>query len=223
MNRADKSLIIFDMDGVLTQHYSSWQFVHDCIGVNNRENYELFKGRKLSYQDFLESDVKLWKERVGTLKKSDIQEYLSKIPIRENLSEAMSSLKGYDTCLAIVSAGISWLSDRINEIFTFDYVFSNTLSTSATGDVLPHGTSVVDPLKKGLVVRQLQERIGIGKSNTISVGDSVQDIPMFKNSIFSVGFNSREDEVKRSASTSLESNNLLELAKIIEENCLIRS
>lgn len=223
MAKPASTLIIFDMDGVLTQHYSSWQYVHDRIGVNNKAKYDLFKQRRLSYEEFLESDVRLWKEKKQDLSRYDIVDYLKDIPLRDNLSEAMSLLKKYRTTLAIVSAGISWLADRINGNFKFDYVYSNELDTDTSGRILPHGRAFVDPLDKGSIVRKLQDIVGVGVENTISVGDSVQDIPMFQNSAFSVSFNSSEQKAKNSASASLDSNDLLDLSRIIVENCHLRS
>ncbi len=220
MNTKNKTLVVFDMDGVLTQHHSSWQFVHDSMGVDNRINYTLFKDRKLSYEDFLESDVKLWKEKAGNLYKSDIVGLLYRIPLRDNLESAMSSLKAHDATLAIVSAGISWLADRINSIFMFDFTFSNALATDSDDHVLPFGNSKVDPLKKGQVVRGLQDALEIGPNRTVSVGDSKQDIQMFRNSGFSVGFNPMEEEVGEAASLELRSNDLQDLARVIIENCL---
>lgn len=71
------------------------------------------------------------------------------------------------------------------------------------------------------MVRKLQHDTSIGPENTISVGDSVQDIPMFRLSGFSVGFNPLDEEVSRNSAFSMSSNDLYNLAKLIEKKCLL--
>jgi len=211
----ERTLIIFDMDGVLTQHSSSWQYVHDRIGVNNRENYELFKNREISYETFLESDVRLWNRKLGRIRREDIVNILNTIPLRDNLRESMETLRGYGSTLAIISGGISWLSDRINGTFHFDFTYVNYLNTDSEGIIQPKGVAVVDPLRKDLAVRKLQKELKISSERTVSVGDSIHDVPMFNNSAFSVGFNPTEEEVGRHATATLQSNDLQALAGLI--------
>ncbi len=223
MKKNYSSLLIFDMDGVLTQHSSSWQFVHDRIGVSNRENYELFKNRKISYEEFLESDVKLWNEKLGTVHKEDVVSILSEIPLRNNLEQAMNSLRKFNCVMAIVSGGISWLSDRVNNVFHFDYTYANRLYTDSRGVIQPKGLAAVDPLRKDITVRELQNLLGVEKKNTISVGDSIHDISMFIESGFSVAFNAADEDVEKNSTVSLKSNDLKKLAEIILEQCLLAS
>lgn len=221
MQDKGKKLIIFDMDGVLTQHSSSWQYIHTRIGVDNSRNYELFKSRKIGYEEFLESDVRLWTASRGKLTVEDIKSMLYEIPLRNNLRKSMELLRRRNATLAIVSGGISWLSDRINSIFRFDYTYSNSIKTDEEGLILPSGVTQVDPLRKDLVVRKLQEDTSLGPEDTISVGDSVQDIPMFRLSSFSVGFNPVDEEVSRNSEFSMSSNDLFQLAELIEKQCLV--
>lgn len=221
MAENDRKLIIFDMDGVLTQHSSSWQYIHTKMGVDNSKNYELFKSRKIDYEEFLESDVKLWTATKGKLTVDEIKGMLNEIPLRSNLKESMELLRSHHAILAIVSGGISWLSDRINGIFGFDYTYSNSILTDSDGMILPTGVTRVDPLRKDLVVRKLQDDLSVGPMDTISVGDSIQDIPMFRLSAFSVGFNPVDDEVSRNSAFSMSSNDLFQLAELIEKKCLL--
>lgn len=219
MSGIRKKLVIFDMDGVLTQHPSSWKYVHDRIGVDNEKNYELFKSRKISYDQFLESDVKLWTGRYDKLTERDVRKLLDEIPLRENLKESMETLRQKGALLCIISGGISWLSDRINQVFKFDLTLSNSIRTDGNGVILPMGDTMVNPLEKGAVLERVQHDLSVTAEDTVSVGDSVQDIPMFRRSQFSVGFNPLDEQVSGSSTVSLRSNNLLDLAEIIERKC----
>lgn len=220
MQNKGRKLIIFDMDGVLTQHSSSWQYVHNRIGVDNSLNYELFKKGELSYEKFLESDVMLWNKAMGRISMESIIAMLDDIPLRSNLVSGLTRLREHGATLAIVSGGISWLADRINRLFPFDYTYSNSLATDSGGFILPRGETRVDPMKKGENVRQLQRILSMKVNDTISIGDSMQDVQMFRMSSFSVAFNPMEREVSRNSSFSLESNDMSELVSLIENECL---
>lgn len=37
-----KHLICFDMDRVLVDHLSTWQYVYDKLGISNKEAFDLY-------------------------------------------------------------------------------------------------------------------------------------------------------------------------------------
>ena len=37
-----QGLVCLDMDRVLVDHLSTWQFVYDCLGINNDESFNLY-------------------------------------------------------------------------------------------------------------------------------------------------------------------------------------
>lgn len=215
----DRKLVVFDMDGVLTQHPSSWLYVHEKLGVSNEHNYSLYRERKITYDEFLASDVELWSSRNGRISASEVVGILDEIPLSRNLTPSLESLRARGSVIAIVSAGISWLADRVNRAFNFDYVLSNSISTDKNGILQPRGTTRVDPLRKDLALLRLQSITGIGRENTISIGDSVQDIPMFRLSYFSIGLNPLDDEVSREASVSMRTSDLADVTVMIEKKC----
>lgn len=200
--------MVFDMDGVLTQHPSSWNYVHQRMGVNNEKNYELFRERKISYSDFLKSDVELWMSKAGRVSREYIESILAEIPFSRNLGRTISEIKSLGIKVAIVSGGISWLADMINKKVPFDYSFSNSISLNDDGTLIPGGFAQVDPFRKDLNVIRIQKMLGITRDETISVGDSEQDISMFRNSGISIGFNPASDEVVENADLSIKSDDL---------------
>ena len=207
-NWKDAKLIIFAMDGVLTPHPSSWTYVHERLGVDNGRNYELFRERRISYTQFLKSDVELWETKLGKVRKNQIEAILAEIPFSRNLRNTVTELKSQGLKAAIVSGGISWLADMINREVEFDYSYSNSIFTRKDGTLLPDGPAEVDPYRKDVLVLPLQEVLGISRDATISVGDSEQDIPMFRNSGISIGFNPMTEEVVRNSDISIRSSDL---------------
>ena len=57
-------LIVFDIDGTLTRHVSSWQFIHERLGLWENEAIEYqnrFLEGKISYRKFCRLDAAHWK------------------------------------------------------------------------------------------------------------------------------------------------------------------
>ena len=42
-------LVCLDMDRVLVDHLSTWQFVYDRLGISNDESFELYNQGSVSY------------------------------------------------------------------------------------------------------------------------------------------------------------------------------
>ena len=55
-------LVCFDMDRVLVDHLSTWQYVYDQMGINNDEAFDLYNQGKLDEWDWLKLDIALIKK-----------------------------------------------------------------------------------------------------------------------------------------------------------------
>lgn len=207
-------LAVFDMDGVLTGTPSSWEFVHRKIGVDNMRNLSLFRKGEITYMEFLKSDVVLWIDKMGTVPADFIKSILDQVPLRNNIAETMSSLRAMGMETAIISGGIYWLAEKISTIGNFSEIHANKIKTNQRNEIIPDGTVMVDPRKKDVILQDLQKRLGINEEETFSVGDTTQDVALFRHSGFSIAFNTHESSMIRNASVSLEGN---DLGLILEE------
>ncbi|MGB2629666.1 MAG: phosphoserine phosphatase, partial [Candidatus Omnitrophota bacterium] len=57
-------LIVFDIDGTITRHISSWRLIHEKLGLWDilaRKYQEQFLAGKISYRRFCELDAAHWK------------------------------------------------------------------------------------------------------------------------------------------------------------------
>ena len=57
-------LVIFDLDGTLTQERSIWEYIHKQLGkwYGFAEEYQnQFLAGKISYEEFCERDAQVWK------------------------------------------------------------------------------------------------------------------------------------------------------------------
>ena len=50
-------LVCFDMDRVLVDHMSTWQYVYDRLEISNEEAFNLYNQGKLDEWDWLKMDL----------------------------------------------------------------------------------------------------------------------------------------------------------------------
>lgn len=216
MNLHGIRLVVFDMDGVLTAHPSSWEYVHHAMGVDNSENLRLYRTGRISYMDFLRSDVNLWISRNPGITSGDVIRILDTIPLRENLGRTVSEIRDSGAATAIVSGGIYWLARRIADQAAFDQVYANMILTDSTGRIIPDGNVMVEPRHKDRSITEIQKKLGISEAETASVGDTTQDAAMFMHSAVSIAFNSVDGRLSTMASHTAHGNDLLEIARILD-------
>jgi phosphoserine phosphatase len=190
-------LIIFDIDGTITRHISSWRYIHERLGIWSgrafRYQEDFFAGR-ISYRRFCELDAAHWKG----MPERKIRSIFDRVLYSKNAVSCIRKLKRSGFRLVAVSTGLQFMSDRIRKELGFDYTISNRLSSRRgrlTGRVrinLEHGAK-----HKALV--RIYKRFGVKPREVISVGDSEGDIPLAKNSGYSIAFNCTSPELARIA------------------------
>jgi len=183
-------LIIFDIDGTITKHISSWRYIHEKLGLWYDLAYryqEKFIAGKISYRKFCELDAAHWKG----LPERKIREIFQKAPYVKNARRYLKRLKELGFKLVAISTGLQYIAERIKKELGFDYVLSNRLISREgilTGKVkinITHGA-------KGKILGRILKRFRVKPDEVIVVGDSSGDIPLVKNSGYSIAFNSSD-------------------------------
>ncbi len=210
-------LIAFDMDGVLTTETSSWNYVHTAFGVSNSSNWKKYEEGKISYLDFLKSDVSLWLEKYGEVREIDVLKVLDRIGLKDGLAETICNIRERDIRTVIISGGIYWLAERINEIAPFDDIYANSILVDHSGFLIDDGFVLVDPKKKGEVLQGIQNDLGIGYKNTMAIGDSDLDISMFNQAAYSVAFNPTTEKITEHSGYVVFGQDLRSLIEIIDK------
>ncbi|WP_393971882.1 HAD-IB family phosphatase [Oxyplasma meridianum] len=210
-------LIAFDMDGVLTQYPSSWEYVHRSIGVDNSENVSQFISGKITYEQFMEMDVSLWIKKLGQVPVNRIKNILLGILLRPDLVESIQRLKKEGHRVAIISGGISLLAEEIDRMEKFHYIFANSIVADKNGFVLPSGIMNVNYRRKDMNLVYLQKLLGIGRYHTVSVGDSMDDASMFSVSGYSIAYNPIKKDLSKLASATVVSGKLMPVVELIEK------
>jgi phosphoserine phosphatase len=203
-------LVVFDMDGVLTDIHSSWRYIHDYFKTsNNRSLKEYLKG-EIDDFEFIKRDASLWVENGQLIKNRRLYEILSKVPIMDGAKECIDNLKHNNIKTAIISAGINILADRVANDLCIDYVFSNGVKTDGKGRITGEGILNVKLIHKNQTMEKLSKDERIPLHRIAAVGNSCFDIPMFNITGLSIAFNPSDDCVREAADIIIERKNLLE-------------
>ena len=103
-------LICLDMDRVLVDHLSTWQFVYDNLGINNDESFELYNQGLLDEWDWIKLDVALikdsWLEKHGfPISDMDLRACMEGMPMMKNYQLLIQELlnDGHHVCLLYTS------------------------------------------------------------------------------------------------------------------------
>lgn len=202
-------LVIFDLDGTLTQERSIWEYIHKKLGkwFGFAEEYQnLFLEGKISYEEFCERDAQVWRG-MGV---NELLAIIKTVPFHHGVDEIISYLKRKGLKLAMVSSGLSLLTNWVHDKYAFDYSVSNDLlheNGVLTGKVKIR----VYYDKKAEWVEKILRQLEMKPEEVIAIGDSRGDMDMFKMVGFSIAFNSSWSGLEKIASLCVQSQNLTDI------------
>lgn len=207
--------IIFDVDGTITEHVSSWRHIHEKIGIWNDHAFHYqkkFLAGRISYKKFCELDAAHWRG----IPETKIKRIFKKSPYAKNATSSIKKLKKIGFKLVAISTGLQYMTERLKKELGFNYILHNRLLTRngiLTGKVkinITHGA-------KDKALKKILKKIRVMPHEVISVGDSAGDIPMAKLSGFSIGFNSSDKEFSKIVDYNCKTKDFKEVFnKIIE-------
>ena len=202
-------LVVFDLDGTLTQERSIWEYIHKRLGkwFGFAEEYQkLFLAGKISYEEFCDRDAEVWKG----MKMEEVLDIAKTVPFHPGADELIHYLKHEGLKLAMVSSGLSVLSNWVHQQYGFDYSVSNDLLHEH--GVLTGKTKIqVYYDKKAEWVKRILKEFGVRSEEVIAIGDSIGDIEMFHMVGFSIAFNSSCSDLDQIANLCISSQNLADI------------
>ena len=210
-------LVIFDMDGVLTDIISSWKFIHDYFHTTNEKSVTDYVKGKINDKEFIKRDALLWQENGKPIKKERIVKILSNVPIMKGAEECVSTLNKNNIKTAIISAGLDVLANRIAKDLGINYAYSNGIKTDDKGYLNGDGIVNVELKYKEKSVKRLAKKLDIKNNRIATVGNSCYDIPMFSVSGIGIAFNPDDECVKEAADYVVEKKDLNLIIPILKK------
>ena len=199
-------LVVFDLDGTLTSERSIWEYIHVKLGkwYGNAEEYQRqFLQGKISYRRFCELDAHVWKG----MSIDQLRDIVRGVPFNPGADELTSLLRQLGLRLALISSGLSLLSEWVQETYGFDYGVSNQLLHEdgiLTGEV----EIKVHYDRKAEWVRTIMDIFQVRRDEIIAIGDSTGDMEMFEMAGFSISFNSSSPKLDKIADVVIKGNDL---------------
>jgi phosphoserine phosphatase len=202
-------LAIFDLDGTLTRERSIWEYIHKRLDkwYGFAEEYQKkFLAGEISYEQFCERDAQVWRG----MRLEELIEIAKTVLFHPGVDELMKYLKNKGLKLALVSSGLSILSNWVHERFGFDYSVSNDLLHE---DGILTGKVKIQVYydRKAEWVRKILDQYKVEPEESIGIGDSVGDLEMFRVVGFSIAFNSSCRDLDQIATQCVQSQNLTDI------------
>jgi len=217
-NPKEIKLVLFDMDGVLTDTISSWKYIHDYFGTCNDQSVDDYLKGEIDDLEFIRRDVSLWKKNDKPVTMDKLVEILSDIPIMKGAEKCITALKEHGIKTAIVSAGLDILAERVASDLGIDYIFANGIKTDKSGHIIDEGLLGVQLMYKDKNVMELSKRLEIPFEGIVAVGNSCFDIPMFEVCGLGIAFNPEDDCTRQAADVVIEEKDLSKILPHIKKH-----
>ena len=201
-------LVVFDADGTLTMVTSIWQYLHQQLGTWNqgRSTALRYWRGEITYDEWARLDAMMWRGK----KLREIAGIIERISYIDGVNDTFNTLRNRGMKIAVASAGLSILVDRIVRELGADYSVANELAVEdgrLTGDI----EIKVSLSNKCQVIRQIARSFHIDMEACAVIGDYSYDIP--DDAGVKVAFNPKDDKVEKLADVVLRSSNLRDVLK----------
>jgi len=213
----DIKLVLFDMDGVLTDTISSWKYIHDYFKTSNERSVDAYLRGKIDDMEFIKRDVSLWREDGKPIARDKLVQLLSDIPLMKGAEQCVAALKDHNIRTAIVSAGLYILAEKVAKKLDIDHVFANDIKTDKNGRLNGEGIVEVGLIHKDRNVIKLSNQLNIPLENIVAVGNSCFDIPMLETCGMGIAFNPEDGCIKEAADVVVEGKDLSKILPFLKK------
>jgi len=208
-------LVVFDIDGTITEHVSSWRYIHERLGLWDALAFkyqEQFLNGQINYEEFCRLDAAHWKG----LKISKLKEIFKDIKYSKNVKASIRKLKERGFKLAAISTGLQFITQRVKDELRLDYVIGNRLLDKK--GVLTGLVNIrIGYLEKGKTLKTIAKHFRLKTKEVVCVGDSDGDIPMFKIAGYSIAFNSSSPNLNSNVDYACKTKDFSEVYRKIME------
>ena len=153
----------------------------------------MFLDGKISEEEFVAHDIKLWREARPEIHRDDIMRCYSGVGLIEGARKVVENLKKRGVFVAIVSSGVDIFVGAIANMLKVDDWVANGFEWDDEGWLLGGLPTRVLTHDKGIMVEKLARINGFEPSQIVSVGDSSTDLSMKIEGSKFIGFNPRRE------------------------------
>ncbi|MFC2171623.1 HAD-IB family phosphatase [Acidobacteriota bacterium] len=212
-------LACFDLDGtVIDDTVFVWQTIHDYLDTSNDERMKAqdayFSG-KISYRQWAEHDIMLWKEAGAT--KEKIEAAIRPMRLMKGARETLDTLRDTGMELAVISGSLDIALEHVLPDYDdyFEVVYINKLIFDGNGEISAIDTNPYDISRKGEGLTKIASNKGIDLSQCVFVGDHFNDVSVAKLAGLSIAFNCKSEELAEVSDVIIKEPDLTNILKHI--------
>lgn len=210
-------LVVFDMDGVFVDIYSSWVRVHDHFKVQNEQSVKRYLAGEIDECELMRTDIELWLKREKNIHISVIEEILLSAPLLRGGEETVRILKNNNIETAILTSGIDILANIVGTKMGIENILANGIEIDENGYLTGKSIERVELRDKGIALKELINRKGLSPIECVAVGNSHNDVSMFRICGLGIAFNPTDEITKVEADTVIRSGDLTSILPYILE------
>jgi len=201
---SDYSFVSFDVDETIFRKPVLYHAAHN-LGLAEKWDRidELYELKRITLRERLESHYKL----LQGMRVNDILQEVAKVEVMRNVRETVQKLQGLRLMTILLTDLPDFICAYLIETFGFKGFVASKLGQK-------YGVLVgdIEPLDdKALGQRRYASWLNIPMSRCIHIGDGTNDIPVFRETRYSIALNSKIEKVRTSASKSIESDDMLDV------------
>ena len=201
----DVRLVVFDVDGTLTQHSSVWWRLHELFGTTEegRKYFDQYFAGEINYEQWADCDAALWTGEPV----SKVMEIVAATNLVPGVQETIATLNRHGIKTAILSGGLDIMADDIARRAGIDYVLTNKLGIK---DGVLTGTveNIIGWAEKADHIQTILDHFAMTLEETAFVGDGRNDMSVLSVVGLSIAFNPEDPEVADSAQVVIRENDL---------------
>ncbi len=221
-NNLKYKLICFDLDGtIIDETIFIWQIIHDALGsdkIRRKQTAEDFVNKKITYKQWAEHDLELWKEVGAT--KTKIMKAIEPLKLMPGALETLNKLKELKKStglkLAIISGSLNIALEKVLSNYKeyFDDIYINHLIFDSE-KLAGIRSTTFDFENKADALKEIAARENIPLSECVFIGDHDNDIHVAEIAGLSIAFNCKSERLVQIADVVIEKKNLREILKYI--------
>ena len=208
------SAVVFDLDGTLTREANSWAVLQRRLGPDlhqrARDRWHRYAAGGMSREDFLVDQVADMEGLDGKL----LDDVAAAVEYHDGVAETCAALRRAGIRLAIVSAGISALAERVAGDLDIELHYANTVHRQ-DGRFTGRVDVTVPPGGKEPAFRAAVAELGVDAGTVVAVGDSSGDVDMFRLAGLGVAFAPVSAEARLAADVVLERPDMRDLLPVV--------
>ncbi len=192
-------LVCFDVDGTLVSG-TSWLILSEGLGWSSKEALDIFNQARKGEISFIEAEriFTATYQKSGKANKSFIKEIFENVEIKEGAKDLVSYLKEKGYIIYLISGAIDIYVESVTRKLGVDGFYANSTLEFDNKGVLQkinyrnnQGEVKVEQLKT------LVRKLGINIDQVVFVGDSENDIEVFKTTKHGIAVHSSNEKLKK--------------------------